>query len=232
MKTFTQFITETKRETTDQVIRRMYELGHDMGTQGLSGAEASKEIGKLLKAVADYGTFELHQFKDSAIEGFKDGVRQRKSGAAKVNQNADKFDVCPRCNGSGHFSFNQIHGTMCYGCNGAGFVPKAQAKKMKAQKPIDPNGEAIPPEMLLGFIGTAVYPTPKRFPHDKQEYSKIKKIQVTGTGHTLIYLENGKRVSVDTGVPKLMFGIDPETEEVFDLRTGGPWKFKDPRYRG
>lgn len=27
---------------------------------------------------------------------------------------------CSRCGGSGHFSYNQIHGTMCYGCNGRG----------------------------------------------------------------------------------------------------------------
>lgn len=30
--------------------------------------------------------------------------------------------VCGRCGGSGHYSFNLIHGTKCYGCNGKGFV--------------------------------------------------------------------------------------------------------------
>ena len=28
--------------------------------------------------------------------------------------------VCPRCNGSGHYSYNQMDGTRCYGCNGSG----------------------------------------------------------------------------------------------------------------
>ena len=28
--------------------------------------------------------------------------------------------VCPRCGGSGHYSYNQIDGTRCYGCNGSG----------------------------------------------------------------------------------------------------------------
>ncbi|NLP65551.1 hypothetical protein [Paraburkholderia sacchari] len=28
--------------------------------------------------------------------------------------------TCSRCGGSGHFSYNQIHGTRCYGCNGTG----------------------------------------------------------------------------------------------------------------
>ena len=28
--------------------------------------------------------------------------------------------TCPRCGGSGSYSYNQIHGSMCYGCNGKG----------------------------------------------------------------------------------------------------------------
>ncbi len=27
---------------------------------------------------------------------------------------------CPRCGGSGHYSYNQMDGTRCYGCNGSG----------------------------------------------------------------------------------------------------------------
>ena len=27
---------------------------------------------------------------------------------------------CPRCGGSGHYSYNQLDGTICYGCNGTG----------------------------------------------------------------------------------------------------------------
>lgn len=30
--------------------------------------------------------------------------------------------TCSRCGGSGKFSFNMIHGDMCYGCRGAGEV--------------------------------------------------------------------------------------------------------------
>ena len=30
--------------------------------------------------------------------------------------------VCPRCSGSGHYSYNQIDGTRCYGCNGSGIA--------------------------------------------------------------------------------------------------------------
>jgi len=34
-----------------------------------------------------------------------------------------RFDhrACGRCGGSGHYSFNQIHGTTCYGCGGSGY---------------------------------------------------------------------------------------------------------------
>lgn len=28
--------------------------------------------------------------------------------------------TCSRCNGSGHFSFNLVRGTVCFGCEGAG----------------------------------------------------------------------------------------------------------------
>ena len=30
--------------------------------------------------------------------------------------------TCPRCGGSGHYSYNQIDGTRCYGCNGSGIA--------------------------------------------------------------------------------------------------------------
>jgi hypothetical protein len=38
-------------------------------------------------------------------------------------------DVCSRCGGSGHYSYNQIDGSRCYGCNGRG---KKAAKLTKA----------------------------------------------------------------------------------------------------
>lgn len=30
--------------------------------------------------------------------------------------------TCSRCGGSGHYSFNLIHGTVCFRCGGVGFV--------------------------------------------------------------------------------------------------------------
>ena len=39
--------------------------------------------------------------------------------------------VCTRCSGTGKHSFNAVHGDMCYGCNGKGWVyttPKGQKK--------------------------------------------------------------------------------------------------------
>lgn len=44
--------------------------------------------------------------------------------------------TCTRCNGSGKFSFNLMHGTMCYGCRGAGAIQverKAHARKVAAK---------------------------------------------------------------------------------------------------
>lgn len=48
--------------------------------------------------------------------------------------------ACPRCGGSGHFSFNLVRGTVCFKCDGAGFVmgnlktiARNQAAKEKRQ---------------------------------------------------------------------------------------------------
>ena len=30
--------------------------------------------------------------------------------------------ACPRCGGSGHYSYNQMDGTRCYGCMGSGIT--------------------------------------------------------------------------------------------------------------
>ena len=41
--------------------------------------------------------------------------------------------TCTRCDGSGSFSFNLARGTVCFGCEGAGFVMVDAAKHAKAQ---------------------------------------------------------------------------------------------------
>jgi hypothetical protein len=37
---------------------------------------------------------------------------------------AIKFETkaCTRCGGGGHYSYNQIHGSVCYGCKGSGIT--------------------------------------------------------------------------------------------------------------
>lgn len=41
--------------------------------------------------------------------------------------------TCTRCDGSGKFSYNLMHGDMCYGCGGKGYVIRDEAKYKKAQ---------------------------------------------------------------------------------------------------
>jgi DnaJ-class molecular chaperone len=36
--------------------------------------------------------------------------------------------TCPRCGGSGQYSYHQLHGTVCFGCQGRGVVQVAAAK--------------------------------------------------------------------------------------------------------
>ena len=38
--------------------------------------------------------------------------------------------TCDRCGGSGHYSFNQKDGTVCYGCGGEGMKPRALTQKL------------------------------------------------------------------------------------------------------
>jgi Ni,Fe-hydrogenase I small subunit len=41
--------------------------------------------------------------------------------------------TCTRCGGSGSYSFNLARGTVCFGCEGAGFVMVNAQKHAKAQ---------------------------------------------------------------------------------------------------
>jgi Ni,Fe-hydrogenase I small subunit len=53
-----------------------------------------------------------------------------------TNENLTKI-TCPRCDGSGHYSFNLIHGTVCFKCSGAGFIMgdvSAIARNKKAKE--------------------------------------------------------------------------------------------------
>lgn len=51
-------------------------------------------------------------------------------------------DVCSRCYGSGHYSFNPVNGTTCFKCLGAGFMaPKLTNKLYAALEPIVASGK-------------------------------------------------------------------------------------------
>lgn len=59
--------------------------------------------------------------------------------------------TCSRCGGSGHFSFNLMHGTMCYGCQGTGLQ---YTKRGLAAKEYFRNLMMVPVEELK--IGQAI----------------------------------------------------------------------------
>ena len=65
--------------------------------------------------------------------------------------------TCTRCNGSGKFSFNLTHGTMCYGCRGSGAIQverKAHARKMaaKAKREAEHAATAAQREVLAAAV--------------------------------------------------------------------------------
>ena len=45
------------------------------------------------------------------------------------------YKICSRCGGSGNHSYNPIHGSTCFKCNGLGYIKieKVQAHKEKTQ---------------------------------------------------------------------------------------------------
>jgi hypothetical protein len=49
-----------------------------------------------------------------------------------AKQTRFESDTCGRCGGSGSYSFNLMHGSMCYGCNGAGYNLTKRASKALA----------------------------------------------------------------------------------------------------
>lgn len=42
--------------------------------------------------------------------------------------------VCPRCGGTGHYSYNPMYGTMCFKCEGIGFVRDRRLKRKEGAK--------------------------------------------------------------------------------------------------
>lgn len=42
------------------------------------------------------------------------------------------YDVCPRCSGTGKYSYCTLYGNTCFKCNGLGYVPLTN-KELKAR---------------------------------------------------------------------------------------------------
>jgi len=49
-------------------------------------------------------------------------VRRILSSLSDVKVKEKGYKKCPRCSGSGNYSYNSLHGTTCYKCNGLGYV--------------------------------------------------------------------------------------------------------------
>lgn len=58
-------------------------------------------------------------------------LRNKILAMSEEEKAAEHICTCPRCGGSGHFSYNPIDGTKCYGCNGIGFIRITGKKEAK-----------------------------------------------------------------------------------------------------
>ena len=80
--------------------------------------------------------------KDFLLIMFPDILRKDKSKLKPVNRciisalnlairkKYIKLEICSRCGGNGNYSYNMMHGTMCYGCGGKGQNFPRITKKM------------------------------------------------------------------------------------------------------
>jgi hypothetical protein len=50
------------------------------------------------------------------------------SETIRTSQSGFPIEECTRCHGSGHHSYNDVHGTVCYGCGGTGLKVIKRAK--------------------------------------------------------------------------------------------------------
>jgi hypothetical protein len=46
----------------------------------------------------------------------------------RTSKSGFPIEECTRCYGTGHYSYNDVHGTMCYGCGGTGLQVIKRAK--------------------------------------------------------------------------------------------------------
>lgn len=104
------------------------------------------------------------------------------------------FDTteCSRCGGTGKFSYNQLHGDMCYGCSGSGKMLTKQAKKAsKRIEEIRKQIRSIPVSEIK--VGDKIWQSLTAF--SKRDWLTVTKVSL---GPSWGYLKDGVLVLRDT----------------------------------
>lgn len=77
--------------------------------------------------------------------------------------------ACPRCGGSGHFSYNQMDGTICYGCMGSGVKIMEVRWYTDAERArMDTRRAAARATRINGFGGTILVLTGNTYNHREE----------------------------------------------------------------
>jgi hypothetical protein len=135
-----------------------------------------------------------------------------------MNTRSTATKDCPRCGGTGHYLFNQIHGTICYGCNGKGVVPVNARIAAPVQRP-----DCMRYAQLRDWIGKIKLPW-RRTQYEGYQYLTLESFELADAGIIRLTLEGGKIECHKAGDIFFPFRTD-EGGNKFDLRTGEPWKW-------
>jgi len=104
-------------------------------------------------------------------------------------------ETCSRCGGTGHYSYNQINGTTCFGCNGKGekLTKRGRAASDFALSLVAKTADEIAVGDVVLYNGkgqiTALSVEPcdlgyARMDKETGEYVKVMGIEVTGPKHS------------------------------------------------
>jgi hypothetical protein len=104
------------------------------------------------------------------------------------------IQTCTRCGGSGEYSYNQRHGSVCYGCNGSGVVHTKRAAAEWNRFRADRRALLTPSirDLVVGDLARQ-YGAPKGTP-----FAAVVAVEDTGVACGWSHAPDGTKIVTDT----------------------------------